>query len=57
MLREYLQPVVMLDVKKRGGENLLNASAQIDEIIAKAKETKFPKNLVISKTNDSIERH
>ena len=50
--REYLQPVVMLDVKKRGGENLLKASAKIDEIIAAAKATKFPKNLVISKTND-----
>ncbi len=50
--REYLQPVVMLDVKKRGGENLLEASAKIDAVIAAAKETKFPKNLVISKTND-----
>ena len=27
--REYLQPVVMLDVKKRGGENLLNALSLI----------------------------
>jgi len=50
--REYLQPVVMLDVKKRGGENLLEASAKIDAVIAAAKISKFPKNLVISKTND-----
>jgi len=50
--REYLQPVVMLDVKKRGGENLLEASSKIDAIIAKAKVSHFPKNLVISKTND-----
>ena len=50
--REYLQPVVMLDIKKRGGENLLNASAKIDKIIAEAKANVFPKNLVISKTND-----
>ena len=50
--REYLQPVVMLDVKKRGGENLLNASAKIDKIIEEAKANVFPKNLVISKTND-----
>lgn len=50
--REFLQPVVMLDVTKRGGENLINASAQIDEIIAKAKESYFPSNLYISKTND-----
>ena len=50
--REYSQPVVMLDVKKRSGQNLLNASTKIDEIIKKAKSTVFPDNLVISKTND-----
>ena len=50
--REYSQPVVMLDVKKRSGQNLLEASKKIDLIIAKAKATVFPENLVISKTND-----
>ena len=50
--REYMQPVVMLDVKKRGGQNLLKASAKIDEIIEKAQESIFPKSLIISKTND-----
>ena len=50
--REFSQPVVMLDVTKRGGENLINASKQIDAIIAKAKESYFPSNLHISKTND-----
>ena len=50
--REYSQPVVMLDVKKRSGQNLLEASKKIDVIIAKAKATVFPENLVISKTND-----
>ena len=50
--REFSQPVVMLDVTKRGGENLINASTQIDVIIAKAKEDYFPSNLNISKTND-----
>jgi multidrug efflux pump subunit AcrB len=50
--REFSQPVVMLDVTKRGGENLINASSQIDVIIAKAKESYFPSNLYISKTND-----
>ena len=50
--REYMQPVVMLDVKKRGGQNLLKASAKIDEIIEKAQENVFPKSLIISKTND-----
>ncbi|NNC50139.1 MAG: efflux RND transporter permease subunit [Flaviramulus sp.] len=50
--REYLESVVMLDVKKRGGENLLDASAKIDAIIEQAKATKLPSNLIISKTND-----
>ena len=50
--REFSQPVVMLDVTKRGGENLINASTQIDKIISKAKEQYFPSNLNISKTND-----
>lgn len=50
--REYSQSVVMLDVKKRGGENLLNASTKIDAILEKAKAERFPPNLVISKTND-----
>ena len=50
--REYLQPVVMLDVKKRSGQNLLIASSKIDEIIAAAQANIFPKKLVISKTND-----
>ena len=50
--REYMQPVVMLDVKKRGGQNLLKASTKIDEIIATAQESIFPKSLIISKTND-----
>jgi len=50
--REFSQPVVMLDVTKRGGENLINASTQIDKIIAKAKEDYFPSNLYVSKTND-----
>jgi multidrug efflux pump subunit AcrB len=50
--REFSQQVVMLDVTKRGGENLINASTQIDKIIADAKENYFPTNLYISKTND-----
>ena len=50
--REYSQSVVMLDVIKRGGENLINASTQIDKIIANASQNYFPTNLNISKTND-----
>ena len=50
--REYLQPVVMLDVKKRGGQNLLKASTKIDAVIEEAAANVFPQNLIISKTND-----
>ncbi len=50
--REYSQPVVMLDVKKRSGQNLLKASSKIDAIIEESKASVFPNNLVISKTND-----
>jgi len=50
--REYLESVVMLDVKKRGGENLLDASTKIDAILTQAKAERLPSNLIISKTND-----
>ncbi len=50
--REFMQPVVMLDVKKKGGQNLINAAEKINKIIAQAKENVFPKNLEISITND-----
>ncbi len=50
------QPVVMLDVVKRSGENLLAASDQITEIIEKAKKDVFPKNLVITITNDQSDQ-
>ena len=50
--REYLQAVVMLDIKKRSGQNLLIASTKIDEIIQNTKNNVFPENLIVSKTND-----
>jgi multidrug efflux pump subunit AcrB len=51
--REFLNPVVMLDVKKRGGENLIAASEKINKIIDEAKAKVFPKKLNISITNDA----
>lgn len=50
--RDYLNPVVMVDVKKRAGENLLDASDKIREIVEEAQATIFPDNLNISITND-----
>jgi len=45
-------PVVTLDVKKRSGENLINAVQSIRNIVAEAKESRFPKALEIKLLND-----
>lgn len=50
--REYQAPVVMVDVKKRAGENLIEASDKIQEILEEAKAEIFPDNLQITVTND-----
>ncbi len=50
--REFNRSVVMLDVFKRSGENLLSASDQIAEIVKNAKEEYLPENLNVSITND-----
>lgn len=44
--------VVSLDIKKRSGENLINAADKIKVVLEKAREKKFPENLQISITND-----
>lgn len=50
--RDYMQPVVMVDVKKRAGENLLDASDKIRAIVEDAQANIFPDDLKISITND-----
>ena len=45
-------PVVMVDVIKRSGENLLIATEKINEILEEAKEEVFPSDLNITITND-----
>ncbi|NDD47400.1 MAG: efflux RND transporter permease subunit, partial [Flavobacteriia bacterium] len=54
--RQYSDPVVTLDIKKRSGENLILASEAINEIVATAKAEYFPSNLLISITNDQSTR-
>ena len=54
--REYSHPVVMLDVMKRSGENLINASKKINQIIVEAKKDIFPHNLNVSITNDMSDK-
>ncbi|MCH8331570.1 MAG: efflux RND transporter permease subunit, partial [Bacteroidetes bacterium] len=51
--RNNTETVVMLDVVKRSGSNLLSAAKQINEILKDAKEGGFiPKRLEVSITND-----
>ncbi|WP_421878112.1 efflux RND transporter permease subunit [Marinoscillum sp.] len=49
-------PVVMIDVVKRSGENLLSATEKINVILEDAKENVFPKDLIVTKTNDQSEQ-
>jgi len=51
--REFGDPVVMLDVKKQGGENLLDASDKIEQIVEEAREDgTIPQSVSLSITND-----
>jgi len=46
--REYGNTVVMLDVKKRAGKNMVDASEGIHKIVALAKENVFPADLNVT---------
>ena len=51
--RAFGEPVVMLDVKKMGGKNLLDASDKIADIISNAKKSGvIPRSVTASITND-----
>ncbi|MGY8916805.1 MAG: efflux RND transporter permease subunit [Flavobacteriales bacterium] len=50
--REYAKPVVTLDIVKRAGENLLDASDKINEIIALAKLKVLPPDVLVTITAD-----
>lgn len=51
------QPVVSLNVVKKSGENLLEATSKIMSLLATAKSTNLlPQNLTISITNDQSEQ-
>jgi multidrug efflux pump len=50
--RQTTKPVVMVDVKKRAGENLINAADKIIDIIDEARAEIFPDNLEITITGD-----
>ncbi|WP_282115700.1 efflux RND transporter permease subunit [Cellulophaga baltica] len=50
--REYGKPVVMLDVKKRAGKNMVAAVEQIRVIVDDAIKNQFPQDLKVTVTND-----
>lgn len=51
--REFGEPVVMLDVKKQGGQNLLDASDKINEILETAlNDGTIPQGVSVSLTSD-----
>ena len=54
--REYGENVVMLDVKKRSGQNAIQAADDIKALVKETQENYFPKDLDISIANDSSSR-
>lgn len=50
--REFGAPVVMLDVKKRAGKNMVAAAEQIRAMVENAKTNVFPQDLLVSIAND-----
>ncbi len=46
-------PVISIQVIKRSGENLLEASAKIKKLIKKAEENEFPEGVEVTITNDN----
>jgi multidrug efflux pump len=54
--REFGKSVVMLDVKKRAGKNMIEAAEKIKEKIKDAQENVFPKDLKITVANDQSSR-
>lgn len=50
--REFGHPVVMLDIKKRGGQNMIQAVEDVKNIVKKAQTNYLPETLHISFSND-----
>jgi len=50
--REFGESVVMLDVKKRGGKNMVEAAQRIQKIVEETVANDFPKDLSVTIAND-----
>ena len=53
--RDFGRSVVMLDVKKRGGKNLIQAAEAIREIVDDARTNIIPQDITITISNDTSE--
>ncbi|RCH55212.1 AcrB/AcrD/AcrF family protein [Mucilaginibacter hurinus] len=54
--QKVFKNVITLNVSKRAGENLIEASDKINELVKNKKETEFPKGLDITVTGDQSEK-
>jgi len=54
--RSYGEQVVMLDIKKRSGKNMVEAVEGLKAIVEKGKENYFPEGLTITYANDQSTR-
>ena len=50
--RDFGVSTVMLDVKKRGGKNLIEAASSIRQIVLEAQQNDFPEDLKVTISND-----
>lgn len=54
--REWGEQVVMLDVKKRAGKNMVDAIEQANIIVQYARENVFPSDVTVTSANDQSEK-
>ena len=54
--REFGESVVMLDIKKRSGKNMIEATTKVRELVKEAQQNYFPADLNITIANDSSGR-
>lgn len=50
--REFGEGVVMLDVKKRAGKNMVEAARKVEQIVNDAKANVFPQDVAVTISND-----
>lgn len=54
--REWSKPVVMLEVKKRAGKNMITAVEQANIIVQEARDNFLPSDVTVTSANDQSEK-